>query len=539
MQTDVGRLLLPEGDQVVVPLMANRGTWEPEAADFVRRHLGPGMTFLEYGAHCGYFTLLAAEQVGPNGSIVAVEAEPRNLALLRANVAHARLQNVRLVHAVAWRESGTLELSVSHTNSGDRRAYEFGGQDEVIEVPSVALDELEPPLAGLDLVKLGCQGSELAAIEGMREAILRFRPLMLVQFWPAGIRAAGEDPADVLAAYRELGYEVTPLARESPADRSPEHLIETAETAGSDILVLHPPDHPPASRPKPRAAAAAATGPDSPADLLRPLLVVSPGRSGSTLIMRFLSSSPKIAMERVSPFEALYFQYFLRLSQLIDTPALPHWERSQFVGQMRDPTVSDGLVGPPPWPDKLRTVEKLGDTSLGERVLMASWREFSEQARLGDAEAVWWAEKAGVSSHVQGGGPLGVSLLFLVRDPRDVLLSWTAFDEARGTDVTDRRPFTRSVEGAVRGSRRFLARARDGFFVRYEDAVRDADAVARSISDWLGTEVTVPSEVDENHLTSQSPAQSVGRWEREMDDETKALYARELGPLLAEFGYPV
>jgi FkbM family methyltransferase len=540
LQTDVGRLLLPERDKVMLPWIASRGTWEPEAGEFMRQHLRPGMSVLDIGAHCGYSTLLAAQLVGPSGSVIAVEAEPRNHALLRENVSHARLRNVRVVHAAAWRESGTIPLSVSDSNSGDRRAYVIDGGSETIDVPAVALDELKPPPTTLDFVKLGAQGTEHVALEGMRETIARFHPVVLVHFWPAAIRDAGDDPADVLAMYRELGYEMTPLSdRESGAGLTSEQLIEMTEAKGFDSLILHQGQT--LSPPRPRSAGAApvAPGAEPSAGMLSPLLVVSPGRSGSTLVMRFLASSPQIGMERASPFEALYFQYFLRLSQLIDSPSLPHWERSQFVGQMRDPRVSDGLVGPPPWPDKLRTVEKLGDTSLGERMLMASWREFSAQARLRDPGAIWWAEKAGVSSHVQSGGPLGIRLLFLVRDPRDVLLSWGAFDQARGPEVVASRPFTRTVEGAARGSRRFLTRAREGFHVRYEDAISDPDGVARSISEWLGTEVTAPAEVDEKHLTSENPAQSVGRWEREMDDETQALYARELGPLLSEFGYRV
>jgi hypothetical protein len=257
--------------------------------------------------------------------------------------------------------------------------------------------------------------------------------------------------------------------------------------------------------------------------------------------MRCLSTSSKVGMERAYPFEAYYFQYLLRLSRLIDSPAMPHWERSQFVGQMRDPTVSDGLVGPPPWPDKLRTVEKLGDTSLGQRMLLASWTEFSHQVRLRESEAVWWAEKAPAASHVEAGGPFNTRLLFLVRDPRDVLLSWKAYDRARGPDVVARRAFARDrkLEGAIGGARRFLTRAREGFHLRYEDVISEPDRVARSLSEWLDIDVTIPDEVDEEHSTSESPAESVGRWEREMDDETKALYARELGPLLSEFGYRV
>jgi hypothetical protein len=274
---------------------------------------------------------------------------------------------------------------------------------------------------------------------------------------------------------------------------------------------------------------------------LTPLLVVHPGRSGSTLMMRFLSTSPEISMEHGYPFEAYYFQYLSRLSRLIDSPGLPHWERTDFFGQMRDPTVTDGLVGPPPWPERLRTTEEIGNVSLGQRILQASWQAFTEQVRVRDRDAIWWAEKAPVASPVEPGGPFDARVLYMVRDPRDVLLSWKAYDRARGPDVVARRAFARerTLEGALGGARRFLSRASEGFHVRYEDAVLDPDAVARTLSEWLGTEISAPGEVDEQHLTSRSPGESIERWETEMDEETKARYAHELGTLLSAFGYRI
>jgi FkbM family methyltransferase len=540
LQTDVGRLLLPETDQVLVPWIQSRGTWSPEDGNFMRQHVRPGMAALDVGAHCGYFALLLAQLVGPGGSVVAVEPEPGNHALLRENVSHAGLDNVRIIHAAAWRRSGSVPISISPDNSGDHRAYEFDSGRKTIEVPALALDDLDPPLAALDFVKLDAQGTEHHALEGMRETIARFRPLMLVEFWPDGIRDGGDDPEAVLAMYRELGYDVKPLPDPGrKSDLTPAELLEIVEEKGFDSIVLEPAHE---RRSSGTADSPAPTPVDGqPArDPLKPLLVVSPGRSGSTLIMRFLGTSPEIAMERAYPFEALYYQYLLRLSRLIDSPSLPHWERTHFVSQMRNPTVSDGLVGPPPWPARLRTVEGLGDSSMGQRMLLACWREFSAQARLRDAEAIWWAEKAPVASRVEAGGPLNARMLFLVRDPRDVLLSWDAFDQARDPAVVAQRPRgPRTVAGFVRGSRRFLTRAKAGFHVRYEDAVSRPDEVARSLSEWLDVEVSVPAAVDAGHLTSESPERSVGRWEREMDEKTKEICARELGPLLSEFGYRV
>src|SRR4051812_4818425 len=48
-----------------------------------RALLPTGSTFLDVGAHAGYFTLLAAYCVGPSGVILAVEPTPSTFAVLQ------------------------------------------------------------------------------------------------------------------------------------------------------------------------------------------------------------------------------------------------------------------------------------------------------------------------------------------------------------------------------------------------------------------------------------------------------------------------
>ena len=57
--SDVGSIYLHRDDEVITPTIATTGCWEPAEADFLRRVLRPGDTFLDVGANIGYFTLLA------------------------------------------------------------------------------------------------------------------------------------------------------------------------------------------------------------------------------------------------------------------------------------------------------------------------------------------------------------------------------------------------------------------------------------------------------------------------------------------------
>ena len=76
-----------EGDIHISTQLRERGLWEPFETELIRRSLAPGARFLDAGANLGYFSVLAAARVGERGRVYAFEPEPRNFALLEANLA--------------------------------------------------------------------------------------------------------------------------------------------------------------------------------------------------------------------------------------------------------------------------------------------------------------------------------------------------------------------------------------------------------------------------------------------------------------------
>lgn len=63
--------------------------------------LRPGQTACDMGAGSGYHTVRLARAVGPTGRVLAVDMQPRMLALLRERVAEAGLSNVEAIEATA------------------------------------------------------------------------------------------------------------------------------------------------------------------------------------------------------------------------------------------------------------------------------------------------------------------------------------------------------------------------------------------------------------------------------------------------------
>lgn len=151
--------------------------------------LPEGGTFLDVGAHFGFFTLLGSALAGPSGRVVAVEAMPATLARLEANVArNAAHRNVTVVPCAAHSSEARLAfadfgLVDSSLNSAHAARGATAGTGQRVEVAARPVDAI---LAGLgigrvDLAKIDAESAEIDVLEGMRGLIARCRPPIVVE----------------------------------------------------------------------------------------------------------------------------------------------------------------------------------------------------------------------------------------------------------------------------------------------------------------------------------------------------------------------
>jgi FkbM family methyltransferase len=231
---------MPDHDRVMTRLIREQGSWEAGESAVLTTLIRSGSHVIDIGAHVGYLTLLAAARTGANGSVLAIEADPTNFELLRANLELNAVSWVTPVHAAAWRRSGeTLTMTISPDNSGDNRVFLRDGAEQTVDVPSVAVDELIPGDWHVDVVKVDTQGTDHVAIEGMRTTIGRCHPTVLVEFWPLGIEEFGDDPVQVLGLYRGLGYEIAMLEEPTLSPEAPvRRIVEAARRCQSEYCTL-------------------------------------------------------------------------------------------------------------------------------------------------------------------------------------------------------------------------------------------------------------------------------------------------------------
>jgi len=199
-------------DRYISNEIGQLGIWEPFETKVVRACLRPGDLFMDIGANIGWYTLIGAATVGPNGRVIAFEPEPENFGLLEKNVLANQLeQQVNLIQAAVSDVKGTTSLHLSDDNMGDHRIFGSTEARLTIEIPVTTLDEcVSREGMPIRLIKMDTQGSEYNIFRGMRETLSHRarQSIMVIEFWPYGLRNAGTTAARLVDEFLEFRYRI-------------------------------------------------------------------------------------------------------------------------------------------------------------------------------------------------------------------------------------------------------------------------------------------------------------------------------------------
>jgi FkbM family methyltransferase len=186
--------------------LAPLGIFEPGTVRLIKKLLGEGMTFVDLGAHRGYYTLLASKLVGRTGRVFAFEPAPFNYSLLMINVKGR--ENVRLVQKAVSDKSGLAKFYLSPDASVTHSLYRHRGNWQEVEVEVTSLDDFfQDKDCRVDLIKMDIEGAELSALEGMKSVIQENENLKIItEFQPVALESSSRPPRMLLETLVENGY---------------------------------------------------------------------------------------------------------------------------------------------------------------------------------------------------------------------------------------------------------------------------------------------------------------------------------------------
>jgi FkbM family methyltransferase len=185
-----------------------RGEIESLMANLFANVIRPGMVVLDIGAFVGWYTLLAARQVGDDGKVYAFEPDPRNYELLSENLRLNQFDSrvIRLPMAV----SDKAGIQRFYLHGGDQSRSSLipsSGGDKSTTATSIVLDDIRPKLK-VDVIKMDIEGGEVNALRGMRETLTSAdRTVKLfIECNPGSLQFAGESAQSLLDELRQLEF---------------------------------------------------------------------------------------------------------------------------------------------------------------------------------------------------------------------------------------------------------------------------------------------------------------------------------------------
>jgi FkbM family methyltransferase len=190
----IGRFYIDENPANVKRRLRAGHPHEPSLVREFERHVVPGTTALDVGAHIGSLTLPLAQRVGLEGHVYAFEPQKKVFRELVYNVRLNELHNVTPLRFALSAEPGIIEMNPTAEKDGQTSIGTGGDRAEARTLDSFGF-------FNVSLIKIDVEGHEAQVLRGARETISRCHPVILLEIWQP-------NRVKVMLILKEFGYTV-------------------------------------------------------------------------------------------------------------------------------------------------------------------------------------------------------------------------------------------------------------------------------------------------------------------------------------------
>jgi len=160
-------------------------------AKFLINYLNEGDTFIDIGAHYGYFSLLSSALVGPNGQVISFEAAPTTFDIFNKNQKLA--PNISGYNNAISNETSDLIFYefpnlYSEFNTIDNKQFQNESwyteyAPKQITVKGIVLDDfIEEHRLYPKIIKIDVEGAEYKVLEGAIRHLQSYNPIVVMEY---------------------------------------------------------------------------------------------------------------------------------------------------------------------------------------------------------------------------------------------------------------------------------------------------------------------------------------------------------------------
>jgi FkbM family methyltransferase len=164
---------------------------EIRLAKYIIRTLTQNDTFLDIGAHYGYFSLLASGIVGEGGHVISYEAAPKTYKILNQNA--SKVRNIAVHNNAVSDTEGTLsfyefpnlysEYNTLDVSQFENEEWYKNSKPREVKIESIVLDDfLSETNTNPTLIKIDVEGAEYKVISGMKNHLQNNRPIIVMEY---------------------------------------------------------------------------------------------------------------------------------------------------------------------------------------------------------------------------------------------------------------------------------------------------------------------------------------------------------------------
>jgi len=214
------------------------GYYEKELGDLLKKIVRPDDVVIDIGANIGYFSLLVANNI-PSVNVISFEPVKDLFQSMNENISLNDFKNISTINAAVGEINEEKELYISAFDnlgmSSFKQPENYSGKKERVKVVTIDNWFKTSGLSKIDIIKLDIEGSELAALKGMKDILQKQKLVLIVEVNPETLSMFSVKPSDICDYLKQLNFEgfiILENARLEPLRK-----IEINKT--TNILFIH------------------------------------------------------------------------------------------------------------------------------------------------------------------------------------------------------------------------------------------------------------------------------------------------------------